>query len=178
MQYFETFPKLFYDVDGTGDYKIVTDILRRFKARKSITDQIVFFDKYEVKDGEKPEQVSHKFYGSTDYHWVVLSINNISDRYYDWPLSFQDFEAFVKDKYSNPDGIHHYEVTRSSGKSTGNGPDDYSHKIEVNSDATGAQSVSNREFEQRLQDRKRLIKLLNPAYLNTFIQEFNNLVRN
>ena len=107
MQYFETFPKLFYDVDGTGDYKIVTDILRRFKARKSITDQIVFFDKYEVKDGEQPEQVSHRFYGSTDYHWVVLSINNISDRYYGWPLSIQDLENYIAEKYTNPDGIHH-----------------------------------------------------------------------
>ena len=102
MQYFETFPKLFYDVDGSGDYKIVTDILRRFKARKSITDQVVFFDRYEVKDGEKPEQVSHRFYGSVDYHWVVLSINNISDRYYGWPLSMQEFEKYIEEKYTNP----------------------------------------------------------------------------
>ena len=69
-------------------------------------------------------------------------------------------------------------MTQSSGKTTGSGPDDYSHKIEVNSDATGAQSVSNREYEQRLQDEKRSINLLNPAYLTTFIEEFNNLVRN
>ena len=69
-------------------------------------------------------------------------------------------------------------VARSSGKTSGNGPSDYSHKIEVNSDATGAQSVSNREFEQRLQDEKRSINLLNPAYLTTFLEEFNNLVRN
>ena len=57
-------------------------------------------------------------------------------------------------------GIHHYEVTTSSGKTTGDGSDDYSHKIEVNSDVSGAQSVSNREFEQRLQDKKRTINLL------------------
>ena len=92
-------------------------------------------------------------------------------------MNFQDFETFITDKYANPDGIHHYEVTTSSGRTTGNGPDDYSHKIEVNSDATGAQSVSNREFEQRLQDEKRKIKLLNESYLSTFIEEFNNLVR-
>ena len=37
--------------------------------------------------------------------------------------------------------IHHYEVTTSSGKTTGDGSDDYSHKIEVNSDAKrGAQT--------------------------------------
>ena len=104
--------------------------------------------------------------------------NNITDAYYERPMSEQDFETFITDKYTNPDGIHHYEVTQSSGKTSANGPDDYSHKIEVNSDATGAQSVSNREFEQRLQDEKRSINLLNPAYLTTFLEEFNNLVRN
>ena len=91
-------------------------------------------------------------------------------------MNFQDFETFITDKYANPDGIHHYEVTTSSGRTTGNGPDDYSHKIEVNSDATGAQSVSNREFEQRLQDQKRLIKLLNPSFLGLFIEEFEKLI--
>ena len=92
-------------------------------------------------------------------------------------MSEQTFETFRREKYSNPDGIHHYEVTTSSGKTTGDGPDDYSHKIEVNSDASGAQSVSNREYEQRLQDSKRSINLLNPEYLTTFIEEFNTLVR-
>ena len=93
-------------------------------------------------------------------------------------MSEQTFETFIRDKYSNPDGIHHYEVTTSSGKTTGDGLDDYSHKIEVNSDANPFQTVSNREYEQRLQDSKRSINLLNPEYLTTFIEEFNNLVRN
>ena len=104
--------------------------------------------------------------------------NNITDAYYDWPMSEQNFETFLKDKYTNPDAIHHYEITQSSGKTKANGPDDYSYLVEVNSDAAGAQSVSNRQFEQRIQDEKRQINLLNPSYLNTFIEEFNKLVRN
>ena len=104
--------------------------------------------------------------------------NNITDAYYDWPMSEQNFETFLKDKYTNPDAIHHYETTQSSGKTKANGPDDYSYLVEVNSDAAGAQSVSNRQYEQRIQDEKRQINLLNPSYLNTFIEEFNKLVRN
>ena len=38
--------------------------------------------------------------------------------------------------------IHHYELSQSSGKTKGNGPDDYSYLIEVNSDATGAHKSS------------------------------------
>ncbi len=150
--------------------------MRRVKVRSKIVDEASLYDKYDVPSGENPEDTAFKHFGDPELHWVILLTNNITDRYYDWPLSFQDFEAFIKDKYANPDGIHHYEVTRSSGKSTGNGPDDYSHKIEVNSDATGAQSVSNREFEQRLQDQKRQINLLNPQFLGLFIQEFEKLI--
>ena len=174
--YFNKFPKGNYDLKGDGKFKLVTDIMRRVKVRSKIVDEASLYDKYDVPSGEKPEDTAFKHFGDAELHWVILLTNNVTDRYYDWPLSFQDFEAFVKDKYSNPDGIHHYEVTRSSGKTTGNGPTDYSHKIEVNSDASGAQSVSNREFEQRLQDQKRQIKLLNPSFLGLFIQEFEKLI--
>ena len=176
--YFRQFEKGYYDLKGDGKQKLVVDLMTRVKVREKILDEASLYDKYDVPSGERPEDTAFKHFGSSQYHWVVLLTNNITDAYYEWPMSDQTFETFIRDKYSNPDAIHHYEVTTSSGKTTGDGPDDYSHKIEVNSDATGAQSVSNREFEQRIQDSKRSINLLNPAYLTTFIEEFNNLVRN
>ena len=176
--YFERFPKSEYILPGTKTFKQVSDLFRRVKIKDKIRDEASLYSEYFVTNGERPEQIAHKHFGSAELHWVVLITNNITDAYYEWPLSFSAFEEFVKDKYSNPDGIHHYEITQSSGPTTGSGPDDYSHKIEVNSTETGAQSVSNREFEQRLQDEKRSINLLNPTYLNAFIEEFNNLVRN
>ena len=174
--YFSRFPLTTYDIKGDGVYKLLPDILRRVKLRSGIKAGAFIFTEYDVRDGEKPEDVAVKWFGDPEYHWVILMTNNITDRYYDWPLSLQDFESFITDKYTNPDAIHHYEITKSSGRTTANGPDDYSHKIEVNSDATGAESVSNREFEQRLQDQKRLIKLLNPSFLGLFITEFEKLI--
>ena len=176
--YFSKFPQGNYDLSGNGNEKLVTDLMRRVKVRAKITNEASLYDKYDVPNGEKPEDTAFKHFGSSTYHWVILLTNNITDVYYDWPMSEQDFETFLKDKYTNPDAIHHYEVSQSSGKTTASGPDDYSYLVEVNSDATGAQSVSNREYEQRLQDEKRSINLLNPSYLNTFIEEFNKLVRN
>ena len=176
--YFRQFEKGYYDLKGDGKQKLVVDLMTRVKVREKILDEASLYDKYDVPSGERPEDTAFKHFGSSQYHWVVLLTNNITYVYYDWPMSEQSFETFIRDKYTNPDGVHHYEVTQSSGKTTGSGPDDYSHKIEVNSDATGAQSVSNREYEQRLQDENRSINLLNPAYLTTFIEEFNNLVRN
>ena len=110
--YFNKFPKGNYDLKGDGKFKLVTDIMRRVKVRSKIVDEAALYDKYDVPSGEKPEDTAFKHFGDAELHWVILLTNNVTDRYYDWPLSFQDFDAFVKDKYANPDGIHHYEVTR------------------------------------------------------------------
>ena len=177
MAFFTNFPKRQYDISGNGNYKLVTDILRRVKIRESIKENTSLFDLYDVRSGETPEQVAFKVYGDTEYHWVILIMNNITDRYYDWPLSDYAFEEYVKNKYSNPGGVHHYEKTQSSGRTTSNGPEDYSHKIEVNSDATGAEAVTNYEYERRLQEQKRQIRILSPSYLPAFEQEFKKLVK-
>lgn len=175
--YFTLFPKLIYDNQGNGNSKLVPDIFRRIKLKSKISDNVSLYDTYDVQDNEKPEDVAFKIYGSVDYYWVVCLVNDIKNRYYDWPLSNYAFEEFVNDKYDNPAAIHHYEVLQSSGRQTGEGPEDYSQFIEVNSDATGAQSVSNYEYEQRLQNQKRQIKILNPAYLSAFVEEFRKLIR-
>ena len=177
MAYFEKFPKILYDIDNTKNFKLVTDILRRVKVREAIKDNAVLFDKYDVDSGDSPETVAYKIYGSVRYYYVILLLNDIKDRYYDWPLSYQAFESYVKDKYANPNGIHHYEITQSSGTSTSNGPDDYDYLIEVNSTQPGAVAVTNYEYEQRLQDKKRQIKLLKPGFLKAFETEFEKLVR-
>jgi hypothetical protein len=173
--YFNKFGKIQYGFDKEN-FKIVTDVMKRVKVRDKIINELSLYDKYDVKSGDTPESIAFKHFGDVNLHWVILLTNNITDRYYDWPMTEQEFELFIKDKYSNPDGIHHYEITQSSGKQTGNGPDDYTHKLEVNSTTSGAQSVSNREYESRLQDNKRIIKLLNPAVLQSFISEFNDLI--
>ena len=75
-----------------------------------------------------------------------------------WWLNIWDI---YKRQYSNWI-IHHTRVTTSSGKTTGNGLDDYSHKIRgKGSDGYGSKTSLYREYEQRLQDEKRSIKLLN-----------------
>ena len=152
--YFEQFPKLAYDISGNKNFKLVTDIFRRIKIRSSIADNVVLFSSYDVPSGETPEVTSFKHFGTTDYHWIILLTNNVTDRYYDWPLNEQDFEAFVTSKYDNPGAVHHYEITQSSGSLTSNGPFDYSHKIEVNSTETGAEAVSNYEYERDYKTKK------------------------
>jgi len=177
MPYFNEFPVINYNLSGVnGNTKEITDIWRRVKVRSKIANNVALFDKFDVPEGDSPETVAYKVYGDAEYFWVVTLMNNIVNRYYDWPLDEYSFQQYVADKYANPDAVHHYEITQSSGKQTGDGPADYTHKVECNATEPGAQSVSNIEYERREQDKKRQIKLLQPNYLNNFIDEFRRLI--
>ena len=178
MSYFKRFPLMVYDMKDDGNYKLLPDILRRVRQRNAIKQGQFVFDNYDVVDGEKPEDVAYKWFGDAQLHWVILMTNNVTDRYYGWPMNFVQFQEYLTDKYGsgNEDAVHHYEVTKDSGRTTGQGPNDYSHLVEVNSDTDNASSISNREYEEREQDKKRSIRLLDRKYLGDFIDEFNNLI--
>ena len=178
MKYFNAFPRMFYNLSGVGENQtVVTNIFRRVKVRDKIKNNISLLDKYDVHEGEKPEDVAYKAYGSTDYFWVITLLNNIVNRYYDWPLDEYVFQQYCKDKYDNAEGIHHYERVQDSGPQSGEGPADYSHMLECNSTDAGAGAVSNIEYERRIQDKKRQIQILLPKYLGAFEDEFVKLIR-
>ena len=167
-----------YDIKNNDNYKLLPDILKRVKQRNAIKSGQFIFDTYDVVDGEKPEDVAYKWFGDAQLHWVILMTNNVLDRYYDWPMNQVQFAEFLTDKYGdNVDAIHHYEVTKDSGRTTSNGPSDYSHLVEVNSDTDNAISISNREYEERIQDKNRSIRLLNQRFLSDFIEEFDKLIK-
>ena len=177
MSYFSKFPMMIYDMKNNGNFKSLPDILRRVKQRSAIKSGQLIFDTYDVRNGERPEDIAYKWFGDAELHWVILMTNNVTDRYYDWPMSDAQFEVYLDDKYTNPDAVHHYEITKDSGDTTSQGPNDYSHKVEVNSDTDNAVSISNRQYEEREQDKKRAIRLLNQKFLPDFIAEFDKLIR-
>ena len=179
MAYFERFPLMAYDVAGNGNYKLLPDILRRVKLRSGLRSGAFLFDNYDVIDGERPEDVAFKWFGDTEYHWVILMTNNITDRYYQWPLTQPQFQEHLEDKYGagNEDSVHHYENTQASGRTTSNGPNDFSHKVECNSDDGDPDIITNRQYEQRLQDKYRSIRLLDRRFLQDFVDEFEGLIK-
>ena len=174
--YFSKFPLMVYDIKGNKTYKLLPDILKRVKIRTGLSASRFVFDKYNVKEGEKPEDVAFKYYGDAQYHWVIMMINNLTDRYYEWPMTQADFADFLTDKYGagSEDAVHHYELAQTSGATSSI---DESHMLEVNSDTDNATSISNRQFEERQQDKFRQIRLLDEKYLDSFTEEFFALIR-
>ena len=165
-----------YDIKGDKKYKLLPNILKRVKLRSGIRSGLFLFDNYDVADGERPEDIAFQQYGDPELHWVILMTNNITDRYYQWPLTQPQFQEYMKDKYGagNEEAVHHYEITQTSGPTSSR---DYSHMVECNSDETNPTIISNRDYEQRKQDEYRQIRLLDKRYLDTFVEEFDNLIR-
>ena len=171
--YFDAFPVIPYDAKGDLNFKDVTNLLRRVGMRAKLKSNTLLYDTYNVKEGETPEIIAHKLYGDTQLHWIILLINDITDRYHQWPMSGGQFLDYLNDKYSNPDAIHHYETTQTSG--------DTKVKIEVfnevDDDAyTGLTPITNREYEENEQDKRRQIRLVDPSFVEQFVDEFKKLM--
>jgi|TARA_B110000285_G_scaffold207310_1_gene246575 hypothetical protein len=170
--YFAQFPTIPYDSTGTGKSKDVKNLLRRVGLRQKVKVNTMFFDTYDVKNGETPESIAFKLYDNAELHWVVMLVNNITDRFHDWPMTEAQFLNFINDKYSNPDAVHHYEIEQESG--------DTSIKINIGTDNTDyptATLITNYEHEQEVQDNKRKIRLLDPSFVDDFVDEFKLLIK-
>ena len=177
--YFDSFPKILYDSKGNGEVKIVTNLLKRVAIRTKVKNNSVLYDTYTVQNGDTPESIADKLYDDPELHWVVLLVNDIIDRYHQWPMYEQQFNTYVTEKYDNPDGIHHYEISQSSG--------DTKTKIEVYANEAlysgdtdfynSAIAITNREYEESEQDKKRQIRLIDPTFVDQFVEEFKLLMK-
>lgn len=162
--YFRSFPTIFYnfDVNGERQLRAVTDITANVRVRKAVLEQVTLYDEYDIQEGETPEIISAKVYGSPHYHWVIMMINERYDALRDFPMSQYTLDRYIDEEYPNSRyQIHHYE------DATGN---------TVNSDYPNAIGITNEAYEYRLNESKRRIKIIAPEYLARLTSQLNALV--
>lgn len=113
--YFANFPKIVYDFDlATGtDYKVVTDVTRNVRLRKQILENISLYDYYDIAEGDTPEIISEKIYGTPYYHWVIMLVNQRYDYVNDFPLSQLELDTYIDKKYG--DKKHHVHDYKFNG---------------------------------------------------------------
>ena len=177
--YFKNFPTIIYDAVGNGEFKDVKNLLRRVAIRAKVKTNTLLYDTYDVKEGESPESIAHKLYGDPELHWVVLLVNDVTDRYHQWPLNYSQFNQYIADKYDNIDGVHHYELAQSSGN-TDTKIEVYNNSALYSGDQdfySSATTITNREYEETQQDQKRKIRLLDPRYIQQFVEEYETLMK-
>ena len=196
--YFSQVPNLEY-VDRTpgektiSAYKVVKNLFKRAKLREDIFSDLTYFTKYQIVGDERPDNVAEKFYDDPTLDWVILLANNITNIQTEWPLSENSFNNFLIDKYGSQVGIssiHHYECTgvkdtlgvviAPEGLTIDK---DYSVTYYDQYASAGivtatnlAETITNYNYESKLQDEKRNIFVLKPEYLSVVFNDLEDVM--
>lgn len=210
MGYFRELPELEYlspllDRTSASEYVTVKNIFKRVKIRDDLQNNLTTFEKYQIMDGMRPEQVAEDLYGSQNLDWVVLisaGITNVRDQ---WPLSSKNIYEHAEKIYGNAlSDVHHYETieVRDSqnrlilpkGRAV-----DYNFKSptpDTDTEPTKSYvryydsslqqtvtkydvvtSVTNYEYEDAKNEAKRGIYVLRRGYLQQFLNDTKTLMK-
>ena len=98
--YFDNFPTFLYPfkINDKIEYKLVKDISQNVRVRKEILSKVTLYDEYDIRDGETPEIIAEKIYGSPAYHWVVMLCNDRYNYVDDFPLTIPQLEKHIDNK--------------------------------------------------------------------------------
>jgi len=201
--YFSNFPFHRYSLNpqtAPGEYEWVTDIFHRAAPIKNILQNREAYYTYQVIEGESPEIVADKEYGSPKYFWVITLLNNIRDPLLDWPKNYGDLVAYVTDKYGSlalaSSTIHHYTMTITKTDSLGNASEETTVIDQTKYDSLvslvpevftfsdgntvtktiSRSSVDCYTYEIDLNEQKRSIKLLKDTFIPQVVAELETLL--
>ena len=157
----------------TYDRHNIIDISKRFAITNIESDRskkIYFW--YTIRGWKSPENIAYDFYGSCDYVWVILALNNVIHPINDWLLTDEELREFIENKYDKDMyEAHHYEkdgilYTPSRIKND--------QELLI---PNGAKKVTNYEYEVERNESKRRIKILYPELLSTMEHEVRALFK-
>lgn len=116
--YFKKFPQFLYDFlyeEGSTETKtsLVTDITRNVRFKKRLLANITVYDEYDIVDGETPEIISEKFYGTPYYHWIIMLANDRYDYRSDFPMTEAVLQKHIKTAYNPKVHSKNYSVVHT-----------------------------------------------------------------
>lgn len=164
--YFERLPFLPYPVNG--DYKVLRDITLNIRFKKEIIENTNIYAEYDIENNETPEIIAEKLYGDPQLYWILMLFNQRYNYVEDFPLPDWVLAEYIERKYGvgNENEQHvifgqlHYET-----------PEGYI----VDADHPNARSITNYEYEFRLNESKRRIKIIDPSLIDQLITEVETI---
>jgi hypothetical protein len=96
--YFQRFPFVNYNFGDNEANTIFPNITAYIDIVDQIKDDVSFYEKYTILDGDRPDIVSQMLYDTPDYHWTFFFMND-GLRESGWPLSEREMRALVKKRY-------------------------------------------------------------------------------
>jgi hypothetical protein len=182
--YFSIFPKIKWK-DDAGNSITITDISRRYRFLETLLPNKYIFYEYVIREGERADVIAEKYYGDETLDYLIWLMNLIVDPFFDWPMDYDEFVAFIDKKYGSAANAQsttakYYRIVQAKEILY----DDTmiaERKVEV--DATeyatipanerSSISVYNYEIEQN--DLRRHIKLIDKGYMAQIVSELEAL---
>ena len=191
MSYFRELPDLFYESplstrNSSTEYVRVKNLFRRVKLRDDLQNVFTLFNKYEIREGQRPDTVAEEIYGSADLDWVVMLTAGIINLHDQWPLSNRDLYVYAENKYGDDlNSVRFYETTEvkdssgrlilPKGKIVNSGftiPNPSTPTANLNP----VVGISNFEYEVRKNEDKRLIYILKNDYLQLYLNDLRRIM--
>jgi hypothetical protein len=197
IDFFSDFPKIGYSLDDNATQQVVVDILKRVIVQKEYQENASYYEEYDIKHGETPEEVSFRFYGTTSLHWIILMVNNIIDPRFNWPMSEENLVKQVESKYGGENNIFTlnrakdakgYQVETFfilSEESTHKEPirliyegleDSINTPVIYQQSETIADFESNYEVESQKNEKLRSIKIIKPEIVQDIVTNYKQLI--
>tara|TARA_B100000085_G_C18335673_1_gene428167 strand:+ start:28 stop:687 length:660 start_codon:yes stop_codon:yes gene_type:complete len=196
MGYFKELPELLYPSllpkSTRSDEKIrVKNLFRRAKLRGDVGG-LTLTTLYQIEEGERPEMLAEKLYEDPELDWVILITNNITSIRNQWPLTNNELQNHMLEKYGSQAALqlpHHYEtkeIKDTFGRVVLNKglvvDADFSFTYSSNTgteitDMNASGPVSNFTYETNENNKKRLINVLKKEYLSVMTADLKEIMR-
>lgn len=96
--YFKKFPLVGYNFGDNEAQTLFPNISAYIDIIDQVKQEISFYEKYTILDGDRPDIVSQKLYGTPDYHWTFFAMND-GLRESGWPMPEHELRTLVKKRY-------------------------------------------------------------------------------
>lgn len=79
----------------------VRNITQRAVVLNSVYSNPLLYYPYDVRQYERPDNISDRYYNDEYMSWILLLTNKVIDPYYDWYMDQETFEQFLIKKYGS-----------------------------------------------------------------------------
>ena len=142
MSFFRQFPTINYDLKKDGSIMRMVNIFRNVRPLQNYVDNPSLYKFYEIKNGERPDTVSQRLYGTPDFYWTFFVINEfLHDGYKVWPLSQEQLFDYIKEQYNGYAITTKPVIVRTGDGTISEFRDSLSGKFQLGETITG--SISN-----------------------------------
>ena len=100
--FFNQFPKTLYSIENNGIQNVITDYFRYVDVIDQLAQSTYTYSTVDIIDSERPDTVSHRLYGTTDYYWTFFITNDsLKDGISTWPKGDSEIKNYIANQYKN-----------------------------------------------------------------------------